>query len=295
MQELQETQVWSMSWIDPLEEGMATHSSIRVYIEEPGRLQSMGSQRVEQDWSDFACTHAHRLPVWARSLSYWAKISQSNISIWLLQRRQYGSCEDGRLQKKDVEFVPECGMWNYSRLPPSKLFPLPSAAKPAEALRIFPRIIWNWSMDVYGSIWDICCAFWKGIETCLSFQWDTQNLWLIGHVLGGRWWSSYQLIIDVCGWKSNGCGPEDNVVCVCVCVCVCVFRCFSPVWLFVTLWTVAHQAPLSMGFSWQESWSCSSTRRVRGCGRWEGLQEGGNLCIPTAYSCQYKAKTITIL
>ena len=30
---------------------------------------------------------------------------------------------------------------------------------------------------------------------------------------------------------------------------------FSHVQLFVTLWTVAHQAPLSMGFSRQESWS----------------------------------------
>ena len=31
--------------------------------------------------------------------------------------------------------------------------------------------------------------------------------------------------------------------------------CFSPVWLFATPWTVAHQAPLSMGFSRQEYWS----------------------------------------
>ena len=30
---------------------------------------------------------------------------------------------------------------------------------------------------------------------------------------------------------------------------------FSRVWLFVTLWTAAHQAPLSMGFSKQEHWS----------------------------------------
>ena len=28
--------------------------------------------------------------------------------------------------------------------------------------------------------------------------------------------------------------------------------------LFATLWTVAHQAPLSVGFSWQEYWSGSS-------------------------------------
>ena len=30
---------------------------------------------------------------------------------------------------------------------------------------------------------------------------------------------------------------------------------FCRVQLFVTLWTIAHQAPLSMGFSWQEYWS----------------------------------------
>ena len=34
-----------------------------------------------------------------------------------------------------------------------------------------------------------------------------------------------------------------------------MLSCFSCVQLFVTLWTVAHQAPLSMGFSRQEYWS----------------------------------------
>ena len=38
-------------------------------------------------------------------------------------------------------------------------------------------------------------------------------------------------------------------------VCVCVLSCFSHVWLFVIPWTVAHQAPLSLGFSRQEYWS----------------------------------------
>ena len=36
---------------------------------------------------------------------------------------------------------------------------------------------------------------------------------------------------------------------------VCEFSCFSPVRLFVISWTVAFQAPLSMGFSRQEYWS----------------------------------------
>ena len=35
----------------------------------------------------------------------------------------------------------------------------------------------------------------------------------------------------------------------------CVLSCFSPVWLLATQWTVAHQAPLSVGFSRQEYWS----------------------------------------
>ena len=47
---MQETWVASLDWEDPLEEGMATHSSILACkiprTEEPGRLQSMGSQRV---------------------------------------------------------------------------------------------------------------------------------------------------------------------------------------------------------------------------------------------------------
>ena len=37
-------------------------------------------------------------------------------------------------------------------------------------------------------------------------------------------------------------------------VCVCV-KSLSRVWLFATPWTIAHQAPLSMGFSRQEYWS----------------------------------------
>ena len=46
----QETPVRSLGWEDPLEKGMATHSNILAWriprTEEPGGLQSMGSQRV---------------------------------------------------------------------------------------------------------------------------------------------------------------------------------------------------------------------------------------------------------
>ena len=42
---------------------------------------------------------------------------------------------------------------------------------------------------------------------------------------------------------------------VCVCVRACMLSCFSNVRLFVTVWTVAHQAPLCMEFSGQKYWS----------------------------------------
>ena len=53
MQETQETQVQSLSQEDPLEKGMVTHSSILAWrvswTEEPGELQSIGSQRIRHD------------------------------------------------------------------------------------------------------------------------------------------------------------------------------------------------------------------------------------------------------
>ena len=53
MPAMQETWLLSLGQEDPLEKGMATRSSILAWripwIEEPGRLSSMGSQRIRQD------------------------------------------------------------------------------------------------------------------------------------------------------------------------------------------------------------------------------------------------------
>ena len=61
---MRETQVWSLGWEDPLEKETATQSSVPAwripFTEEPGRLQSMGLQRVrhdlvskQQQWGEF--------------------------------------------------------------------------------------------------------------------------------------------------------------------------------------------------------------------------------------------------
>ena len=62
MQEMKETQVWSLSWEDPLEEGMAIHSNIFAWIiprtEEYDGLQSIGLHRIGHNWSNLANMHA---------------------------------------------------------------------------------------------------------------------------------------------------------------------------------------------------------------------------------------------
>ena len=74
---MQETQVWSLGQEDTLEKGMATHSSIlrwRIpWTEEPGRLQSMGSQRVGHDCMTKTFFH------W---ISQAVMFSQKSIWIW---------------------------------------------------------------------------------------------------------------------------------------------------------------------------------------------------------------------
>ena len=94
---VQETQIWSLGWEDPLKE-MATHSRILAQIiprtEEPGGLQSMGLQRVRQDWGTNTftfspntrhCVLSHwtqnrRMETWLSLLVLQALFSRSVVS-----------------------------------------------------------------------------------------------------------------------------------------------------------------------------------------------------------------------
>ena len=62
---MQKTQVWSLGQEDPLEKGMATHSNILAWripcTEEPGRLQSMGLQKVRHNWAINTCAWHYAL------------------------------------------------------------------------------------------------------------------------------------------------------------------------------------------------------------------------------------------
>ena len=67
---MQKTQLQFLGWEDPLEKEMETHSSILAleipWTEEPGGLQSMGSQRVGHDWLNI--TH---MTLTARTCKSW--------------------------------------------------------------------------------------------------------------------------------------------------------------------------------------------------------------------------------
>ena len=69
---IQENQIRSPGWEDLLEKEMATHSSIPAWripgTEDPGRLQSMGSQRVGHDWA----TSLHFTSICNYGLSSWS-------------------------------------------------------------------------------------------------------------------------------------------------------------------------------------------------------------------------------
>ena len=79
-----ETRVWSVGWEDLLEKKMATHSSILAWriprMEEHGRLQSMGSQRVGHDWATslllFQWSSVDNL------ISGSSAFSKTSLSIW---------------------------------------------------------------------------------------------------------------------------------------------------------------------------------------------------------------------
>ena len=85
---MRKTWVRSLSWENLLEKETVTHSSIMAWriprTEEPGGLQSMGSQRVGQDWASFTDIHTEHI----QSNHLWdsfpqLKIQKRNHSEWV--------------------------------------------------------------------------------------------------------------------------------------------------------------------------------------------------------------------
>ena len=88
---VQETRVWSLGQENPLEKGMATHSSILAWriprTEEPGGLQFIRSQRVGHNWSEWVWIVACLAPVSMRfpRQEYWHGLSFSSPGFFVTQ------------------------------------------------------------------------------------------------------------------------------------------------------------------------------------------------------------------
>ena len=79
---MQETQVQSLGQEDPLEKGMATHSSTLAWkipwVEEPGRLQSMGWRRVGHDFT-FTFTFTFHFPALKKEMATHSSVLACSI------------------------------------------------------------------------------------------------------------------------------------------------------------------------------------------------------------------------
>ena len=94
MQQTQEIQVPSLRQEDPLEQEMATHCSILAWktpwTEDPGRLQSKGSQRVRHNW---AHTYTLNIKKWL-FLVHWKSgtLGEGLHPLWSLRNQPPDSC-----------------------------------------------------------------------------------------------------------------------------------------------------------------------------------------------------------
>ena len=75
----------------------------------------------------------------------------------------------------------------------------------------------------------------------------------------------------------------------------CALSHFSCVWLFVILWTVTHQAPLSIGFSRQEYWSgLPFPSSMRESEKWKSSRSVASDFVATPWTAAYQAPPMEI-
>ena len=107
---MQETWVQSLDQEDPLEKGMATHSSILAWripwTEEPGGLQSMGLQRVRHDWA----TNTHMDMCWKYQVGHFISLLRE-LSIFFFEL--YQNLVSGSFLKSSCNVEPETMQMNF--------------------------------------------------------------------------------------------------------------------------------------------------------------------------------------
>ena len=103
---IQETRIWSLGQEDPLEKEMETHSSTFAWripwTEEPGRLKSLGSERVGHDWATNITTTVYHRSVISRLKEVLTYYSLSHCIFSFPPPHKMGS---------DIRWAAVCGGW----------------------------------------------------------------------------------------------------------------------------------------------------------------------------------------
>ena len=106
-----ETRVWSLGQEDPLEKEMVTHACVPAWripwTEKPGRLQSMGSQRVRHDWAtslslSFTMNIGVRVSFWASLVAQPVKNPPAMWKTWVRSLGQEDPLEKGKATHSSI-------------------------------------------------------------------------------------------------------------------------------------------------------------------------------------------------
>ena len=168
---MQETQVQSQGQENPLEKGMATHFSILLWrtswTQEPGRLQSMGKQRVGHDWvtntvtykypQGHICVHAS-----ARAHTHTKSPSTCLAEHWLLHNHPHTDQHLNSIQRSVLRNIRILDM----------------------ALQgSFVRKLYNYWLELKRHIFDTSSCCWRTVGC-----WISQIISLTHSLFPCKWW-----------------------------------------------------------------------------------------------------------
>ena len=157
---MQKTRVWSLDREDPLEKEMVTHSSILAWripwTEKPGRLQSMGSQRVGHDWA-ISLTHSLTVEKVTDFIFFGSKITaDGDYSHDIKRCLLLGRKAMINLKSRDIT--------------------LPTKVRLVKAM-VFPVVMSGWELDHKESWAPKNCCFWTVVlEKTLESPLDCREI-----------------------------------------------------------------------------------------------------------------------
>ena len=275
---MQETWVQFLSWEDLLKKEMATHSSILAWkiqwTEEPDGLQPMGLERVSHDWMTSTSILAWEIP-WTEEPDRVTVHRAAQSQVWL---RQPNNNNNNNNSVNSIVFVWADTWQHTSYLVRNENSRVQAPWSLFTALGVGVYLVGNWRQGEFQveeshdrfTFREDCCGCYEHFRVWESFRNNGYNLEEMV-----EWWRCCMSETRQKGWLSSWCeswrhwgslpkgtgdeeqpGEASSVFWrrwvagqLSGAISQSMLSHFSCVWFLVTLWTVACQAPLPMGFS----------------------------------------------